>query len=187
MRLFIALEVPESNQQQLKVVQNELKRLLPQAKLTDNDKLHLTLAFLGEQPEDLIPALKQLLQNAIVDIPSFTVTPSYIDGFPNLHHANILWTGVKGDIDKIFLIRERLKDGLGKLNLPTDERRFIPHIAIAKTDNLKLTQEDEEALQKIAATPLDPIHVSSIKLFESIPHHGLHSHNTLAEIQLVDN
>src|SRR3989344_7874471 len=132
MRFFIALEIPSENIPSFQSIQAKLHTLIPQAKITDLDKIHLTLAFLGEQPDDLRDKLVEIIRNAVADILPFEVTPAYIDGFPNIHQPDILWVGVKEDIDKVLLIRERIKDGLANLNLPVDERRFIPHITIAK-------------------------------------------------------
>lgn len=186
MRFFIALEIPKKNLLQFQAIQLKLHKILPQAKLTDSDKIHLTLAFLGEQPEELRDQLAEIIQKAADNVPSFEVTPAYIDGFPHLHHPQILWVGVKGDIDKILLIRERVKDGLENLHLPADERRFIPHITIAKlNNNFRVSQNLEVSLEKIMAQAFDPIKISSIKLFHSIPQNGFHSHNTLVEIKLA--
>ena len=113
------------------------------------------------------------------------MTPAYIDGFPSIHHPQVLWVGVKGDIDKVLLVRERIKDGLANLHLPVDERRFIPHITIAKLNgNFYISRELEVNLEKIMTIPVDPIKITSIKLFESIPSGGFHQHHTLAEIKL---
>ncbi|TSC87496.1 MAG: 2'-5'-RNA ligase [Microgenomates group bacterium Gr01-1014_7] len=186
MRFFIALEIPSKNLLQFKVIQDKLHTLIPQAKLTGLEKIHLTLAFIGEQPDELKDRLTQVITAAASAVSSFEVTPAYIDGFPNLHHPNILWVGVKGDIDKVLLIRERIKDGLENLHLPVDERRFTPHITIAKLNgNLKITKELEVNLEKLMATPFDPIKISSIKLFESTPFNGFHKHQTLAEVSLA--
>lgn len=186
MRFFIALEIPNENRLQFQAIQKSLHTLIPQARLTDLDKIHLTLAFIGGQPDQLEDALTQIIQHATEAIPSFEVTPAYIDGFPSLHNPQNLWIGVKGDIDKILLIRERIKDGLKNLNLVVDERRFVPHITIAKLNNhIRLDQKMEVELEKIMAVPFDPIRISSIKLFESVPEHGFHKHNTLAEVKLI--
>ncbi len=185
MRFFIALEIPSENRLQFQSIQQSLHTLIPQSRLTDLDKIHLTLAFLGEQPDKLQGKLVQIIQKAVEDVPSFEVTPAYIDGFPNIHHPNILWVGVKGDIDKVLLIREYIKDGLENLHLPVDERRFVPHITIAKLgDNINIDQNLEANLEKIMAEDLTPIQISSIKLFESVANEGFHKHNTLAEIKL---
>ena len=185
MRFFIALEIPSENRLQFQAIQAKLRTLIPQARLTDLDKIHLTLAFLGEQPDELRDKLTQLIQAATSGVASFEVTPAYIDGFPNIHHPQVLWVGVKGDIDKVLLIRERVKDGLANLHLPVDERRFIPHITIAKAKNgLKIDQKLEVEMEKLMAMPFEPIKISSIKLFESVPQEGFHKHNTLAEVKL---
>lgn len=185
MRFFIALEIPIENRLQFQAIQAKLHTLIPQVKLTDFDKIHLTLAFLGEQPDELKDKLTQIIRQAAEDVPTFEVTPAYIDGFPNIHNPQVLWVGVKEDIDKVLLIRERVKDGLANLNLPVDERRFIPHITIAKLKTyIKINQKLEVELEKLMTLPFDPIKISSIKLFESVPNKGFHKHNTLAEISL---
>lgn len=185
MRFFIALEVPEENRQELKRVQTKIKELLPGARLTDNTKLHITIAFVGEEPLEYKTNLVNIINQAVIGIKPFEVTPAYLDGFPNIHHARTLWVGVKGDIDKLLILRERIKDGLASLRIPIDERRFTPHIAIAKVNNSPVDSNLENILENfMEQDAFAPITVTSIKLFESIPSEGFHSHNTLAEISL---
>lgn len=187
MRFFIALEIPSQNLAQFQSIQTSLHTLIPQVRLTNFDKVHLTLAFLGEQPDNMQPKLVEIIQKAIQGISQFEVTPAYIDGFPTLHHPQVIWVGVKGDIDKIILIREGIKDGLESLHLPIDERRFIPHITIAKLNKpLNINRDLEIKLEQIFAKASEPIRIASIKLFESLPQEGFHKHNTLAEIKLTE-
>ena len=186
MRYFIALEIPEECKKQLEVVQHKIGELIPSSRLTDNEKLHLTSAFIGEQPDQMKETFVEVIKNAVKDIPPFLVTPAYIDGFPHLDNPRTLWVGVKGDIEKLFIVRERIKDGLIALGLDIDERRYIPHIAVAKTSNgYELLPQVQTEFERIAlVNQFEPIIISSIKLFESIPEHGFHTHNTLAEISL---
>lgn len=186
MRFFIALEIPKGNLAEFQSIQSNLHTLIPQARLTDLNKIHLTLAFLGEQPEELKGDLIKVITDATQGIPAFQVTPAYLDGFPEVHHLQILWVGIKGDIDKIHIIRERIKDGLETLRLPVDERRFVPHISVAKLNNTFTVGNGlEKNFEKIMSAPFASIRISSIKLFESAPENGLHTHNTLAEINLI--
>jgi len=185
MRFFIALEIPSENLAQLQAIQRDLQTLIPQIRLTALDKIHLTLVFVGEQQDSLKDDLVNVIHSAAKGISAFMVAPGYIDGFPTIHNPECLWVGVKGDVDKIFLIRERIKDKLEHLRLPTDERRFVPHITVAKLKHhIQITGELEEALEKIMDQLFNPIKISSIKLFESVPSNGFHRHNTLAEIKL---
>lgn len=184
MRLFIALDLPEENKEQIRRIQQLLQKLIPEARLTDTKKLHLTIAFLGEKPEEIKEKVIEIITEATKDIPPFTVTPGFIDGFPTLHHPRTIWIGVRGDIDKLQILRERIKDGLKDLGVEVDERRYTPHIAIAKISNFELSEIQEQKLQEMMLGHFGPVEVKSIKLFESIPSEGLHTHNTLAEIFL---
>lgn len=185
MRFFIALEIPEENKEEFQTIQQHLHTLIPQAKLTNLDKVHLTLAFIGEQPEEFKDKLIDVIKKAAFQILPFEITPAYIDGFPSLHEPHVLWVGVKGNIDKLFLIAERIKDELEYLHLPINERRFVPHISIAKLNNgFRVDRNLEENLEKIATDNFNPIKITCIKLFESAPDGGLHKHNTLAEVRL---
>lgn len=184
MRFFIALDIPKQTELELSQVQEKLKKLLPEVRLTIPENLHLTIAFVGEQPEQLKDKLVEIMKKSSIDIPPFTVIPAYIDGFPHLHTARILWVGVKEDIDKLYELRHHIKDGLASLDLPVDQRRFVPHIAIAKAKNFKLAPENEKQLENIMSQPFSPVTISSVKLFESIPDEGFHRHHTLAEVQL---
>ncbi len=187
MRFFIALEITDQNRTQIRQIQQEVAQVLPEARLTNPEKLHLTLAFIGEQPDSLKERLVETLAKATRDIPPFEITPGYINGFPSLHHPNVLWIGVKGDIDRLIVIQQRLEDELTDLKLPVDTRPFMPHITIAKFNSPEISHKIEDQLREIMDRHLDPIYIDSIKLFESIPDSGLHSHNTLAEIRLTPN
>ncbi len=188
MRFFIALEIPEESKQEISKVQHQVQELFPQARLTYTDKLHLTIAFIGEQPEEVKEQLVELLADATQGIPPFTVTPAYLDGFPNLHHAHTMWIGLKGEIDKLMVVRERIKDGLIDLSLPVDARRYTPHIAIAKLPpSFELAEQLEEQFQQMMMSlQFEDITISSIKLYESVADEGFHTHNTLAEVKLTD-
>lgn len=185
MRFFISLEIPEESKAQLKSVQTKVKSIIPQIRLTDPEKLHITIAFIGDKEESFKKNLIEAINFSVQGIPPFSLSPSYIDGFPTIHKPHIFWIGVKGDTDKLHIVRERIKDELVKLNLEVDERRYIPHIAIGKVTNFKLKEKEERELEKIMSQKFEPIIVTSIKLFESIPNHDFHSHNTLAEIKLT--
>ncbi len=188
MRFFIALHIPPENQFEIKRIQQEISKILPDLRLTDPEKLHVTIAFLGEQPEQMRYGLQEIIKQAVIDIPPFELIPGYIDGFPSLHRPHTLWIGVKEDVDKLFILRERIKDGLSLLNEPVDQRRYVPHIAIAKLqEDTDISQSQERQLENILQRAYKPIKVTSVKLFQSLPEHDFHKHNTLAEIKLNGN
>jgi 2'-5' RNA ligase len=184
MRFFIALEITNENKLQLQSIAQKVGKIIPQAKLADPDKYHLTLAFIGDQPDTLKERLIETMSKAADKIPPFSVVPAYIDGFPHLHNSKVIWVGVNGDIDRLIVLQQRIQTQLADLNLPIDNRPFTPHITIAKQNSLEIDPQKQEKLQEIMQDNFDLIKISSIKLFESVPEIGFHTHRTLAEIQL---
>ncbi len=186
MRFFVALEIPDNSRSQIQTLQYKLITIVPNLRLTDPPKLHLTIAFIGEQPDRLQSQLTELIKNSTLGIPSFSITPAIIDGFPNLHHPLTLFLGVKGDLDKLLVLRERIKDGLVNLGIIIDERRFVPHIAIGKLSQINISPNQETEIQQlILDSHFDSININSVKLFQSLPEADFHRHNTLAEINLI--
>lgn len=185
MRFFIALEITNENRAQIKYIQQEVSKILPSARLTNINKFHLTLAFIGDQPNSLKERLIETMSKAVDTVSPFSVVPAYIGGFPHLHHCNVIWVGVRGDIDKLMIVQERIQTDLAYLHLPTDNRPFTPHITLVKQSGLVLDHILQDKLQKIMDRHFNPILIDSIKLFESIPDQGFHTHNTLAEIRLI--
>ena len=77
MRFFIALEIPTENELQFQSIQQSLHTLIPQVRLTSLDKIHLTLAFIGEQPETLRDQLVSLIESSVANTKPFEVIPAY--------------------------------------------------------------------------------------------------------------
>lgn len=73
MRLFIALEIPSENILQFQDIQAKLHTLIPQVRITALGKIHLTLTFLGEQPDEFKEKLIQIIRDAVQGISSFEV------------------------------------------------------------------------------------------------------------------
>jgi RNA 2',3'-cyclic 3'-phosphodiesterase len=186
MRFFIALSIPGGYIHCLEDVQKNLKEILPEVGLTPREKLHLTLDFLGEHPDEIQNDLTESLRKACLGIKPFSIAPAYIDAFPNIHHPHTFWVGVKGDIDHLVILRERIKDEIINLGIPVDDRRFVPHIKIGGIPSREITPGEEEKIQHIPFENLDTIYINSIRLYNSVPDGSFHRHNMLAEIKLVD-
>ncbi|MCL5018902.1 MAG: 2'-5' RNA ligase family protein, partial [Patescibacteria group bacterium] len=145
-------------------------------------KVHPKEAY--NKPDSLKEKLIETINKAVIGVSPFSVKPAFIGGFPHLHHSNVIWVGVNGDTDKLMIIQERIQTDLAYLHLPTDNRPFTPHITIVKHQGLVVDRFLQDKLQNIMKQHFDPILIDSIKLFESIPDKGFHTHNTLAEIKL---
>ena len=93
MRLFIAISFPE---QELRAISDRIaviKMKLPPASWVRPETQHLTFAFLGDQPESLLPALAPLVEQSLSAVPRFEGRLRGSGFFPNARHARVGWVG----------------------------------------------------------------------------------------------
>ena len=66
MRLFVAVRFGGDALDELCRTRDALARIKLRGRMTARENLHLTLAFLGEQPERAVPQLRQAMERAAI-------------------------------------------------------------------------------------------------------------------------
>ncbi|MFD3532125.1 RNA 2',3'-cyclic phosphodiesterase [Streptomyces sp. NPDC058664] len=131
MRLFVAVLPPPDRLDELGHVVDRLHRL-PGAeglRWTSRPGWHLTLAFMGEVDEELLPELRVRLARAAHRTPPF---PLRLHGGGHFGRRT-LWTGVAGDLDGLRLLAERADAAARRAGVPMEEhRRYQGHLTLAR-------------------------------------------------------
>ncbi|MYS09121.1 RNA 2',3'-cyclic phosphodiesterase [Streptomyces sp. SID6041] len=131
MRLFAAVLPPPARQDELGLVVDRLHRL-PGAdglRWTSRPGWHLTLAFMGEVDEELLPELSVRLARAAHRTPPF---PLRLHGGGHFGRR-ALWAGVAGDLDELRLLAERADAAARRAGIPMEEhRRYQAHLTLAR-------------------------------------------------------
>ncbi len=130
MRLFFAIELPRD-------VQAILGRLRPNYdnrdyRWVDPSLLHLTLAFLGEQPEERLNVLKQIGSSAAVESRTARLHLGEAGSFGSRRAPRVLWADLAGDLEALLSLQTRLEAGLRQADFPVEERAFRPHITLGR-------------------------------------------------------
>jgi len=128
-RAFISVDLPEL--EALKALGEELRRTGGPLKIVDPARVHLTLKFLGDTEEELVPKIVDVMRKSVAGVRPFTVRLVGTGAFPNLHRMNVLWVGMEG-ADPLVEIARRLEAGLEPLGYPRENRDFSPHTTIAR-------------------------------------------------------
>ena len=121
MRLFTAIQLSPGFRAALEDLQQRLREAGVTGRYREPDGLHLTLAFIGEWPEDiteLLPAVRK----------PFSVTLSHLGIFPE---ANVLWAGVE-PCEELDLLAKQVRHCLADAGIPFDRKSFSPHITLAR-------------------------------------------------------
>ncbi len=129
------------------------------------ENYHITVSFLGECPEDNIPALSQALKEACDQTQPFALKIEDMGAFSSEHDARTLWLGVQNK--KCLGKFKDLLDGLLKeksLLTFIDKREFKPHLTIARLRNPRSVKD---MLSPFKRKSFGKIQVSEIVLYES--------------------
>jgi RNA 2',3'-cyclic 3'-phosphodiesterase len=166
-RLFIAITLPAD----LRVLLFESIRDLAEQDLAIRpiipECIHLTLKFLGSKDILMLRKIMDVISDTAKDIDSFSFTPGTIIGaFPDIHSARILFVPVEDTAGQIADVFKALDTNLAKIKLKKEERKFIPHITIARIrESLNIGTAD--SIKKVSLNFKGSIVCSKITLFES--------------------
>ena len=121
MRLFVGLRPSEAFRDALAELQNRLRAAGVAGRYLDPSNLHLTLAFIGEWPEDVTSLLPQIAR-------PFPVRLSHTGVFPE---AKVLWAGTEksGPLDSLT---QQVRHNLARGGIPFDPKAFNPHITLIR-------------------------------------------------------
>ena len=123
MRLFISVQLNNELKNAVISAQNTLRQNKVSGHYTDFQKLHLTLAFIGEygNAEHVLEAMEQ------VHFESFQLKfDGHIGSF-----GNLLWAGLEQSDDLEKLARQ-LRHFLAEYHIPFDKKKFSPHITMLR-------------------------------------------------------
>ena len=129
LRTFISIDLDKSE----KIVDfaTVLRDAEPTLKLVDPSQIHITLKFLGSTDEDLIPAIGEIMHDAVKGISPFTISLRSVGAFPSMNRIRVIWIGVN-DILPLATIAGRLDEKLADLGITRESRPFAPHITLAR-------------------------------------------------------
>lgn len=132
-RLFIAIDMPETIRQEIQ----GMGRSIPKARPVPDDQLHLTLKFIGEVENsrllDIHEALKGIRQL------SFILRLQGVGVFPPRGTPRVLWTGAL-PVENSVILRNNIEKVLGDIGIPRGKKKYTPHVTLARLRNSPIRQ-----------------------------------------------
>jgi len=163
-RLFVALKIPD-------VVKSEVFKHCYAAAETqsdyrweDEDKVHLTLKFIGELKEELLPQITDELE-FVKNYSAFDCKVSRFGFFFRDNQAKILWCNVETD-DSIVLLVDQLNIRLQKYDIEIEKRKFKGHLTLLRIKK----PVSENFIKRFKEYSFDPIkfNANEIALIQSV-------------------
>jgi 2'-5' RNA ligase len=127
-RLFVALTPPAEVAEALTIATLGLRELAPELRWTRPEQWHVTLVFLGEVGEGVVGELTRRLSRAATRHPPLSLA---LSGGGRFGHQ-VLWTGVRGDRDRLRRLVDSARAAARRSRLPVEDRPYRPHITLAR-------------------------------------------------------
>lgn len=135
LRAFLALDLEDELRRHALALIDELRgERMPRVRWVTHATMHVTLRFLGDTSEELVPALTSLVtQTGAMSKSPLEVHATSLLAFPNPRRARVLALHLDDD-GVIAELAAALEHGLAALGVPppAEQRAFRPHLTLGR-------------------------------------------------------
>lgn len=167
LRLFLAINLPPSERSAIRAATKTMRAAAPAISWVGEERLHLTLKFLGEQAENTVTLLRDRMRDLTAALRPMTLMLGGLGAFPNLLNPRVVWMGV-GQEPRLELMHHDIESACASLGVAVDGRAFRPHLTLGRAKQ-PVSREAAVALRNAArATDYQgTIEVSTVDLMQS--------------------
>jgi 2'-5' RNA ligase len=129
MRLFIALDIDDEIRERIARFIEGVSSFAPDARWAKPESLHVTLKFIGEQPEAMVEQIKRELGNIAAS--EATVRFRGYGFFPTATAPRVFWVGIEAG-PELAALAATVDRETARLGISKEERAFSPHLTLAR-------------------------------------------------------
>lgn len=160
MRLFAGIELDANTRAACSTVIDELRRSGFAAKFEELDKLHVTLAFLGNVDRQRHTEIVRVMDETAAATPPFDVPLDKTGAFPHERKPRVVYVGSREQGRDFRMLSARLRGGYAELGFNFKDDG-VAHVTVARV------KDPRRPLPLVDVTPAI-LHVRTLTLFESL-------------------
>lgn len=170
-RLFAALDLPTLVRDALAVGAKRLRTALPQnsVRWVRPDGIHLTLRFFGDTQPELVPALQAALARSVSGLGPVELELDDLGVFPNAVAPRVIWVGLRGALEVLQTLQQRLESEARALGFRPETRPFTPHLTLGRVNQLRAPEKQKLAQllkERVVSAP-GPFVLDQLSLIKS--------------------
>lgn|ERR1700756_1986029 len=129
MRLFLALDIDDPIRDRITRFVDGVRNFSPNARWVKAESLHVTLKFIGEQPDDAVEKIKQALK----DVSAATTEIKFrsYGFFPTPKSARVFWIGMESG-PQLAQLAAAIDEKMANFGVKKEDRAFSPHLTLAR-------------------------------------------------------
>lgn len=128
---------------------------------------HLTLAFLGEVPNERTTELVEAVRRGSGEFAAFRVTMRGLGAFPSPPRPRVLWIGIADGATELVELARRIRGELAESRFGFDERPFVPHVTLLRVRSGADAALARRLLDAHASDEFGSAEVDAVELKES--------------------
>lgn len=148
MRLFLAINLPPDERRAIRRATTAMRDAAHGVAWVGEERLHLTMKFLGEQPDAALAPLCETLAEVAAKSRSFDMRLGGLGAFPNLRAPRVVWMGVE-HVPPLELLQHDVERACHGLGYELDGRAFRPHITLGRARD-RMRRDEAKALARAA-------------------------------------
>lgn len=131
MRLFIAINLPHDVRSEVIAAAATLREAVPELAWVSDQRLHLTLKFLGDVQDGQVKELAAAVAAVAGRHREFVMALGGVGAFPNFRRARVVWLGIEQEA-RLELLHHDVELACESLGFELEGRPFRPHLTLAR-------------------------------------------------------
>lgn len=147
MRLFVAIKIDEAVRGALAAVQTRLAASGAPVRWIEPENFHLTVSFLGDQPDARVSQIEAICADLAVRTTPFRLQVRGASAFPRRGPLKTLWVGLSHGANEWKALVKRGEAPFAALGVPR-EGGLVPHVTLGR---LRSEHGQDDLQQALAA------------------------------------
>ncbi len=136
-------------------------------KVVSSDHLHVTLKFLGDTQDGLVPEIVAALREAATGVAPMAASVRGTGGFPNLTRPRVIWIGLEG-ANPLAGVARALDEHLRNLGFAPENRPWSPHVTVARARGPRGLDRVREILRSHEDETFAEVRIKELQLKKSV-------------------
>jgi 2'-5' RNA ligase len=150
-RAFLAVELPNEVKTALGQLESTLRpQLQSRASWVRPENAHITMRFLGNIEPEVVGVVHEIVRETCQGPTPIALSLSELGVFPTVRNARVLWCGITGQVDELNDVQKALEAGIRTASLPPENKRWSPHVTLARFREVP----DRARLKEMLDTPV---------------------------------
>jgi 2'-5' RNA ligase len=185
-RLFIAIPLPHDLALRAADLLPSSLRALRRVK---PENLHVTLAFLGQTPDEKLGDVVEAAREGAAGVSGFSLAFDRAGRFPERGRPRVVWLGMSEGADSVLELGARVDAGLRNRGLRFDDRPLAPHLTLARVPDDATLAEAKTVATALGSIEVGRLHlpVAEIAVVQSVLSPNGPRYTALATVPLAHN